>query len=537
MVLWACSIAKEHMELRDYLRIVRSHWVVIILGAVLGALLGFGWASLQSKVYTAEANGYVLTVNSESSPATDNNLAMSMVKSYVEMGSWRSVAQNAINTLGLDTTPEALVKRVSVSNPLNTVIIEVRATGPTPEEARDLASAWVQGMQTEIERIETSAQDGAAPRLRLEAADLARLPDSPTSPNTTLAVVVGGLLGLVAAACYAFLRSTLDRRVRSPEIVERQAGLTVVGAIPEERSFTAGNRTIPFDGAPGGKGNRDLHAVSEAMRELRTNIQFMDVDNPPRTIVVTSALPGEGKSTISANLAIALAESGEQVVLIDGDLRRPVIADTFGLPGDVGLTDVLSGRASIADIAQPVGLSGHLVVIAAGRIPPNPSELLGSRRMHDLVVHLADSAMVIVDAPPLLPVTDAAALGHNMDGAILVTRAGKTTVDALQEARTNLERAGGRPLGVVLNRVPRKGTNSYHGYRYSGDYYRSPEGVEGHSPTEQGNPTSSLPQSFTGIPHGPVSSVKPLPKRAAPTISGADRIVANADSPQPTAGS
>ncbi len=511
------------MELRDYLRIVRSHWVGIILGAVIGAALAFGWAALQPKVYTADANGYVVAINTESSNPADNGLALSMVKSYVEIGSWRSVAENAIAELGLDTTPEALVKRVSVSNPLNTVIIEVQATGPTPEEARDLASAWVRAMQAEIERIEGSAQGDAPARIRLEAADSARLPDSPTSPNTRLAIAIGGLLGLVAGASYAFLRFTLDRRVHSAEAVERGTGLTIVGSIPEEKSFTGEYLLIPFAGASAGTGHDNLRAVSEAMRELRTNIQFMNVDDPPRTIVVTSALPSEGKSTISTNLAVTLAEGGQRVVLIDGDLRRPVVAGIFGLPGEVGLTDVLVGRASITDVAQTVGSRGYLTVIAAGKIPPNPSELLGSQRMHDLVHHLAESAVVIVDAPPLIPVTDAAVLSHSMDGAVLVTAVGKTTIDALQKARTNLERVGGRPLGVVLNRVPPKRSGSYDGYRYAGDYYLSSEEAvrdpsevtDARDPSsDDHDPSNGTVDPISALPMIP-STVRPLPKRAA----------------------
>ena len=198
------------------------------------------------------------------------------------------------------------------------------------------------------------------------------------------------------------------------------------------------------------KARDQLRPVAEAMRELRTNIQFMDVDNPPRAVVITSALPSEGKSTTASNLAITLAASGQQVILIDGDLRRPMVATIFGLPGEVGLTDVLAGRADIDDVTQPVGPQGRLSVIAAGRIPPNPSELLGSQRMRDLVRNLAKKAFVMVAA------------------------AGKTTIDALHKAQSNLDRAGGRALGLVLNRVPRRGAGSaYYGYQYTGDYYAS----------------------------------------------------------------
>lgn len=468
------------MELLDYLRIARAHWLGLVVGILVGVSVAFGWSLVQPRVFTADANGFVATSRSGEGDQTGStylgdNLAKSRVKSYVEIGSGRAIADHVIADLGLDASPEQLVARVTVTNPRDTVIIGVAATGSTPEEARDLASAWVRGIQAEIERIETAGSGGVAP-VRLEVIDSARLPTAPSSPNTRMALAIGALVGLAIGVLYVFLRYTLDRRVRSPEVVERETGLTVVGTIPDEKSFSVENRLIPFSGSgrKAGKGGNDLHAVSEAMRELRTNIQFLDVDNPPKAFVITSALPGEGKSTTAANLAITLAASGQRVFLIDGDLRRPMVATVFGIPGEVGLTDVLAGRAALEDVAQPVGPRGNLTVLAAGKIPPNPSELLGSKRMRDLVEDLKRDAFVVLDAPPLIPVTDAAVLTHNTDGAIVVASVGKTTIDALQKAQRNLERADGRALGVVLNRVPRKGAGSaYYGYQYTGDYYRS----------------------------------------------------------------
>lgn len=475
------------MELRDYLKILRAHWLGIVLCIVAGVVVAFAWTLLQPKVYTADASGYVTPAQVQGqtdsgSAYVSDNLAKSKVRSYVDVGSWRAVGEHAAEELALSSSPESLVSRVSVSNPADTVVIKVEATGPTPEAARDLAGAWIRGMQIEIEKIE-SGGTGVDAAVTLVTADSARLPTSPSSPNVRLALAFGGMVGIALGLIYALLRYTLDRRIRSSDAVERETGLNVVGAIPDEKSFTADNRLIPFDGANASSSkNVHLYAVSEAVRELRTNIQFMDVDNPPRAIVITSPLPGEGKSTTAANLAITLAASGQKVVLIDGDLRRPMVADVFHLVGDAGLTDVLAGRASVDDVAQPVGRGGMLRVIAAGKVPPNPSEVLGSKRMHDLVTELSADSLVIVDAPPLIPVTDAAVLAARTDGAIIVTTVGRTTFDALKKAQQNLERTGGRILGVVLNRVPRKGSGAaYYGYQYTGKYYRSP-GEVAHDP-------------------------------------------------------
>lgn len=478
------------VELRDYLRILRAHWLGVLLFLLAGLAIAFGWTLLQPKMYTASASGYLIATGVDTSSGAGSALAAddlvkSKVKSYVEVGTLRSVADTVIGELKLETTSERLVQQVSITNPADTVVLKVSAISTDPVQSRDIAEAWIRGMSAEIDRLETSG--GSVASTTLAAAESAQLPNSPSSPNVQLAVALGGLTGLLLGFGYAITRYVLDRRIRSAEAVERDTGLTVVGAIPDEKSFADGNRLLPFDGgsSPTSK-NFHLYAVSESMRELRTNIQYMSVDDPPRSIVVTSSLPGEGKSTTAANLAITLASSGENVVLIDGDLRRPMVATVFGLIGDVGLSDVLAGRASEEDVIQTVGPEGKLRVLASGRIPPNPSELLGSQRMRDLLARLSADAIVIIDAPPLIPVTDASVLTHRADGAVIVAAVGRTTIDALTKAQQNLERADGKALGVVLNRVPRKGAGAaYYGFQYTGAYYRD----------EQASPSTSRPNA------------------------------------------
>lgn len=462
------------MELRQYLRILRAHWLGILILTVLGVGLAYGASLLQPRIYTADATAVAQATSTSteiSAALAGDSLATSRVKTYVDIGTSRSVAQRVIDELGIDTSTQALVNRVSVTNPLDTLSLRVSAEARSPEEARDISEAWVRAMAAEVNQLE-SGDDQTRGSVYLQPIDSAKLPTEPTSPNVQLYVALGGLVGLVVGIAYAFLRYTLDRRIRSADGVERETGIAVVGTIPEEKSFTAESRLIPFDGggSAGGKKSQ-VFAVAEAMRELRTNINFMDVDNPPRVIVVTSPLPGDGKSTTASNLAITLASSGQNVVLIDGDLRRPMVASVFGLVGAAGLTDVLSGRAELADVAQRVG-SGNLMVVASGKLPPNPSEVLGSDRMKELISVIAREAYVIIDAPPLIPVTDAAVLAHGADGAIVVGTVGKTTYEMLQKALINLSRANARALGIVLNRVPRRGSSSY-GYRYQGDYYRN----------------------------------------------------------------
>jgi len=458
------------VELSDYWRIVRAHWIAIALATVLGVAAAAGYSFIQPRVYTADATGLVTATNNDGSTGSalvGNQLAQSRVKSYVNLGSWRSVADFAIDELGLDTAPEALVKQVSVTNPLDTTVLKVTASASTPEAAQALAEAWLRGMATEINDLE-SGSDGQPGAVTLSTGDSARLPTSPSSPNTRLNVMIGALIGLALGLGYALIRNQLDRRVRHPRDVERETGVSVIGTLPIEKQMTEGRQLIDFSQS----NSSDIsHFTIESMRELRTNLQFIDVDNPPKVIVVTSPVPGDGKSTVAANLASSLAAAGKWAVLIDCDLRRPIVAEIFGIPGDVGLTDLLAGRAQLEDVAHRPYPNTPFAVIPAGRTPPNPSELLGSKRMHDFVTSLSETATVILDSPPTLPVTDAAVLASAADGALVVISAGKTTFDTLQRAIDNLTKAKGHVLGVVLNKVPLRGAGSaYYGREHYAQY-------------------------------------------------------------------
>ncbi len=472
------------MDVNQYLKIFRAHWLGVVLLTLLGVALAFGWSLVQPRVYTADATALIQakTEGDEQNLTTQQIgtfVAQGKVKDYIELGDSRTVAQRVIDRLGIDTSQEALLRAINITNPVDSNSIRISANANTPEGARDLAQAWSTSMAEEVNVYETG--DAAVPGATfMRPIDSAALPTAPSSPNTRLALAIGGLLGLAAGTAYAILRYTLDRRIRSVDGVEQATGVAVVGTIPEEKTFTAEDRLIPFDGGTSATSKTaHLFGVAESMRELRTNIQFMDVDNPPRILVVSSPLPGDGKSTTASNLAITLAANGQRTILIDGDLRRPMISKIFGLVEGAGLTDVLAGRAEMADVAQAVGRNRNLIVVGAGKIPPNPSEVLGSDRMRELLASLAQQATVIVDAPPLIPVTDASVLANRADGAIVVTTVGKTTYEVLGKALTNLERAGARALGIVLNRVPRKGSGAaQYGYQYHGDYYRAADEVE-----------------------------------------------------------
>ena len=239
----------------------------------------------------------------------------------------------------------------------------------------------------------------------------------------------------------------------------------VLGIIPEDNEA----RANPLISAEQG----NLRA--EAYRQVRTNLQFIDVERSVKSVVITSAIPDEGKSTTACNLAIAFARTGARVLLVEADLRRPRTADYLGIEGAVGLTNVLLGQVPVGDVLQTWGTL-PLKVLPSGPIPPNPSELLGSTPMIELVRLLGSHAdIVILDAPPLLPVTDAAVLSTVCDGALIVARHGHTRRDQLAAADEAVTKVGGRVLGVLLNRVPRRGAGKGYGYEYGYGYYTSPQ--------------------------------------------------------------
>ena len=461
------------MELRDYLRGLRRHWIAIVLMTIVGVAAGYGWTVIQTPVYVASASGLVQSTgqgDDVGSASLGDNIAKSRVPSYLVMSGWTDVAEGVIDDLGLDTTPEALVERVEVTNPPGTVILAVAAEADTPAGSKELAEAWLHSLQNVVEEIEEDqSATGVAP-VTVISRESASVPTSPTFPDVQTALIVGGVLGLGFGVAFAMIRTASDRRIRNAEDAEQKSGIAVVGTLPWVPAFDADNRLIDAS-ASNSTGKNGTFAVSEAFRALRTNLQFMDVDHPPKTIVVTSPLPGDGKSTVACNLALTLAAAGTTVVLVDGDLRRSMVAKTMGLPGGAGLSDVLAGRAALAEVLQRTPKSNNLLVLAAGSVPPNPSEVLGSERMHTLIADLAKHATVIIDAPPLLPVTDGAVLAHQADGALVVVTLGKTTYDLLDKALNTLQKARGRALGIVLNKAPTRGADANtYSYEYRRDY-------------------------------------------------------------------
>jgi capsular exopolysaccharide synthesis family protein len=311
-----------------------------------------------------------------------------------------------------------------------------------------------------------SPQSGAPAPVKLTTTQPASVPTAPVAPRKSLNLALGLLVGLAAGAGGALLREQLNTTVTTPDDIETITGSVPLALVP----FDPMAKVQPLVTADASDPRADGRA--EAFRMLRTNLRFADVDNPPRTIVVTSSMPNEGKSTSACNIALTLALTGSKVVLVEADLRKPRVCEYLGLDSAAGLTNVLAGQNELEDVLVPWRRQ-TLTVLPSGPVPPNPSELLGSQHMGSLLKALAAGFdYVIVDTPPLLPVTDAAVLATLTDGALLITRHGKSSRDDVERAAHSLEAVNARLLGTVLNAVPQR-TRGY-GYAYGYADNRTP---------------------------------------------------------------
>ncbi len=349
----------------------------------------------------------------------------------------------------------------------DTVNLIITATTDSAQASQDIAQAYAGALSTRIESLETL--DGKTrPFVKASITNDAQVITAPVSPNPVRNLALGAVLGLLLGVGLAVARELLDTTIATGDDVQAVTSTPILGHVISDAQAVRQDPQVAL---------KEPTPWSEAFRVLRTNMQFVEVDHEQRMFVVSSAMPGEGKSTTASNLAITLALAGARVAVVDCDLRRPMLATRLGVDGAVGTTSVLIGQVKLDDALQVLEDSG-IHVLASGPIPPNPSELLQSQAMAELVADLRERFdVVLIDAPPLLPVTDSALLAAQCDGLLLVTRHGRTTRDQLAHAVERVTAVDAKTVGVVINMAPaKKAGRAYGGYGYGYGYGYAPSG-------------------------------------------------------------
>lgn len=448
------------VSMRQVAAALRSGWWIVAISAIVGVASAALYSFLASPKYTAETRLFVTTTDTSTTAAAfqGSQFTQQRVTSYAQLLDGVDLARRVVAQLGLQESPGDLVGEISAQAVPDTVLLDVSVTDPNPRRAMDIASAVGTQFGLLVNQLETPAT-GGGPLVKVTVVQQPQLPTAPSSPHTTRNVILGLVVGLLIGGAVAVARARLDRSVREADDVLAVTGVPVIGTVMRDSSL---DKVHVVDASTPSR-------TLEDFRQLRANLQFLNVDAPPRVIMVSSALPSEGKTTLAVNLALALVQAGHVVTLLEADLRKPKVSRYLRLVGDVGLTNILSGNAGIEEVTQK---STGLSVIAAGPTPPNPGELLASSQMGSVLQKLRESSdFVLVDAPPLLPVADSSGLAMHTDGVLLSVRYGATRRDHLRQAAVTLERVGATTLGVVLNIVPPKAESAAaygYGYDYTG---------------------------------------------------------------------
>ena len=396
------------MTILDVVRMLRVNLKILLAGLAIGALLGFGYTLLQPKVYASTATGYVTVGDGAGigDVISGSTAAKEKASAYLAFVNSGPVADEIVAANpDLNLTRGQVQGNLTATVDANSALIRVSATGNTPQAAQALANSSLEAVAKVANSLEGSST------VRVIPLEDATVSSTPVSPDTKKLTGMGAIAGFALVLAVIFLRRTIDTKLRTREDATKATDAGVLGVLPISDELTEEN-ILHSDSD---------HVSQEAIRQMRTNLRFVNVDNPPKSLIVTSAEPGEGKSTVSTSIARALADAGESVIIIDADLRRPTIAKKFKIDSKVGLTQVLAGQVELADAVRQFE-DTQLFILPAGRIPPNPSELLGSDKMRQLITELSGEFTVIVDVPPVLPVTDAALLSTAVDGVVLVAR-------------------------------------------------------------------------------------------------------------------
>ncbi|THG30546.1 polysaccharide biosynthesis tyrosine autokinase [Glaciibacter flavus] len=437
--------------------VLRRRWYVLVLAAILGGAGAFALAATVAPIYQSSTSLFfsLRTGASGSDINQGSTYTQNQMLSFAALATSSAVLDPVADELDGAMTRQDLGRAVSVTIPQNTVILDIRVDSTDRKLSSRAANLTATSLVAQVAEVSPSDADGQS-TVSAQVIDPAEPAKYQSSPNKQQDALLGALLGLVLSSVILVLSNALDTRVRSAAALASVTDLPLLGV--SERTPDGGDSRPVVLKAPNGP-------PAERFRQIRSGLRFSSASHEIRSVVVTSTLPGEGKTTVSANLALVLAEAQQRVLLIDADLRRPSVAQYFGFEGAVGLTSVLVGSATFNDVRQTVGTS-TLDILAAGEIPPNPAELLASSRMRALIAEAEEEYdLVIVDTAPVGSVADATALVPFTDSAVIVVDATRVRSPQLRQTIDDLTLSGAHIAGVVLNKV--KAASRL------GDYYSS----------------------------------------------------------------
>jgi receptor protein-tyrosine kinase len=459
--------------LRHYLDVLRRRkWTVL---AVLAIAIGVAalLSELQKPVYRAQTKIVIGQGKTLIPPSVLGQSQQTLTATMADLAQSNVLARNVVDNLNLKETPEQLLAKISVSINPQTAVMDVFVDDHSGSRARqiaqEVASVFSQLVAANFGKgIPAGPNQAAQPGLTATVFDPAHVLPARVAPRPVRNVAIAGVLGLILGLLAAFLREYFDRGLRTREKVEQAFGLPVIGQVPFERRRKRNQRAVVWDG---------FGEIAESYRALRANLQYLAVKRPLRTILVTSASPAQGKTTVTANLALAIARSGASTIALEGDLRRPRLDEAFAVSNDgPGLTSVLVGSAEFDTAVREVPLPasrdgatstrevGRLSLLPSGPLPPNPSELLSSLQMRKLLDRLGVSYdYVLVDSPPLLLVADALELARMVDGVVLVVRNNHATTDEARELRALVERLDIHLVGAVFSDIAPLGSYGTYG--------------------------------------------------------------------------
>lgn len=447
----------EEISLQELFFILRKRlWMIIlfiVIGIVAAGLFSFYVLKPEYQTFTTLMVGKPKDYQVENKiEYNDLLLNQRLVHTYGVLVQSRDVSDKVIENLGLDMSFDTFSNKVSVNLVKDTEIIKIQVTDNDPVLAADIANETASVFMDSVKKFMKVEN--------VQVIDEAQVPQEPIKPRPMLNMAIAGVLGVMLGVFLAFLFEYLDNTIKTPEDVRKYLELSVIGTIPKVKDEDKKLISLTDPKSP----------ITEAFRTLRTNIQFSSIDKQLKTIIITSSTPGEGKSTISANLAGTIAQGEKKVLLVDCDLRKPKVHKTFNINNVEGLTNLLVGNKSVEEVAHKYEGLENLYIITSGPIPPNPAELLASKRMEDFITDIKkDFDMIILDTPPVGLVTDSAVLSTVADGLILVTAVAQTEIGNVVIGKELLNKVKANIIGVVLNKVPIE-NRAYSKYGYS-KYY------------------------------------------------------------------